>query len=471
MRPKLNPQAELDFQPSNLNLTNEYYQRFEAVSRILDENPQILNLVHEDLKDALASATTKDRSGNNFTYTSDTVLRIFLCQIIEGRSLRETVIRVDDSHFLRRFVRIYDGPMMDFTTFCRLKNCISAETWKKVNAALAGYAVRESLIDGEQLRLDTTAVETNIHWPTDSSLLWDTYRVLARLIEQARELDPAAVGDRRLLTRKAKRLYAGISRKASKNPKAMEALKPLYERLIQLTTGLCQWGEQVRQKLEEGCRDKRYGVLEHATAVVIAEQIAHYRQLGLRVIDQTSRRVLDEEQVPNAEKLFSIFEPHTELLKRGKAAKPVEFGHMVQIQQVATKFITDYDVFERKPVEHQLLQPALDSHKALFGQFPESLAADKGYYESMAAIEELSRSIETVSIAKKGSRTEKEALRESDPDFRFAQRFRAGVEGTISFLKRILGLFRCFNKGWPHYVSTIGAAIFTHNLLLLARTR
>ena len=461
MRPKLNPQACLDFQPSNLELTNAYYQRFEAVSRILDENSEILDLVHQDLKEALKSATTKDRSGNNFTYTSDTVLRILLCHIIEGRSLRETVVRIDDSQFLRRFVRIHDGPMMDFTTFCRLKNCIRPETWEKVNAALAGYAVQKSLIEGEQLRLDTTAVETNIHWPTDSSLLWDTYRVLGRLIEEARELDPAAVGTRRLQTRKAKRLFTRISRKASKNPETMEVLKPLYEELIRLTTNICQWAEEVRQQLEQRCPD----ILGQA----LAAQLAHFRQLGLRVIDQTSRRVLDEEQVPNEQKIFSIFEPHTELLKRGKAAKPVEFGHMVQIQQVASKFITDYDVFEKKPVEHQLVQPALDSHKALFGQYPETFAADKGYYADMATIKELSRSIKTVSIGKKGSRTEEESLRESDPDFRFAQRFRAGVEGTISFLKRVLGLFRCFNKGWPHYVSTIGAGIFTHNLLLLAR--
>ena len=470
MRPKVNPQAELDFQPSNLKVTNQYYKQYQAVSRVLEENPEILGLLHEDLKDALKSATSKDRSGKNFTYTSDTVLRILLCQIIEGLSLREIVIRIDDSHFLRRFVRIYSGPMMDYTTLCKLKNCISPETWKKVNEALAGYAVRESLIDGAQVRLDTTAVETNIHWPTDSSLLWDIYRVLGRLIDQAREIDPSAVGRRRLLRRKAKRLYAKISRKASKKPENMEALKPLYERLIQLVTGICQWSEEVRQRLEAGCRDKRYGVLEHARAQAIAEEITHYRQLGLRVIDQASRRVLDGEQVPNEEKLFSIFEPHTELLKRGKAAKPVEFGHMIQIQQVAAKFITAYDVFEKKPVEHQLLQPALDNHKELFGEHPESLAADKGYYENMATIEELNKIIPVVSIAKKGNRTEQEVQRESDPDFRFAQRFRAGVEGTISFLKRILGLFRCFNKGWEHYVSTIGAAIFTHNLLILART-
>jgi IS5 family transposase len=464
VRRKINPQHELDFQPSSLKLTNEYYEKYEAASMILDENQRIVDLVHKDLKNALKAETVRARGGGTFRFTSDTVLRILVCQILEGLSLRAIVIRIDDSHYLRRFVRIYDGPMMDFTTLCKLKNCIRPKTWKKVNEFLARYAVQEALIEGDQLRLDTTAVETNIHWPTDSSLLWDTYRVIARLIEQAREIDPGAVGHRRLQTRKAKRLYTKISRKA--RPGSMETLRPLYDRLIQLTLNICQWADDVRQALEEGSRKERYDLI----AEVIAMEIAHYRQLGLQVIDQASRRVLDGEQIPNDEKLFSIFEPHTELLKRGKTAKPIEFGHMIQIQQVAGKFITDYDVFDKKPVEHALLRPALDRHCELFGHSPQSLAADKGYYESMATIEELSKEIEVVSIAKKGRRSEEEARRESDPDFRLAQRFRAGVEGTISFLKRILGLVRCFNKGWDHYVSTIGAAIFTHNLLILTRT-
>ena len=179
--------------------------------------------------------------------------------------------------------------------------------------------------------------------------------------------------------------------------------------------------------------------------------------------------MLDGGQVPNEQKLFSIFEPHTELLKRGKAAKPNEFGHMIQIQQVESKFITGYDVFENKPVEYELLKPALEGHKKLFGDYPEVVSADKGYYEDMTAIKELNKTIDVVAIAKKGKRTEKEEERELDPDFTFGQRFRAGVEGSISYLKRMFGLFRCLNKGWEHYSSTVGAAIFTHNLLILTR--
>lgn len=178
---------------------------------------------------------------------------------------------------------------------------------------------------------------------------------------------------------------------------------------------------------------------------------------------------IDGEQIPNQEKIFSIFEPHTELLKRGKAGKPIEFGHMIQIQQVESKFITDYEVFEDKPVEYELIEPAIESHKRLFGHYPGQLATDKGYYQDMAHIEQLEQQIEVVSIAKKGKRTEEQSQREHDPLFRHAQRFRAGVEGTISFLKRVLGLVRCYSKGWEHYLATIGATIVAHNLLILAR--
>jgi len=469
LRPKINTQSELNFQPSNLEITNKYYAKYDAISAILDENPEIVNTIHIDLTEALEEAVVEDRHGAKFKYTSDTVLRILLCQIIEGCSLREIVIRIDDSNFLRSFVRIFNGPMIDFTTFCRLKNRIKPETWKQVNELLARAAVEGQLITGDQLRLDTTAVETNIHWPTDSSLLWDTYRTLAQYIERIREIDPVLVSDRRLLIKKVKRLQQKIARKASKHSSASAALEPLYIQLIRLVENICEWSGDIAVALANNLARHRYSVLDQATMEFLLQQIAHYRALGEQVIDQARRRIVDKEQVPNKEKIFSIFEPHTELLIRGKAGKPIEFGHMIQIGQVDGKFITEYDVFETKPVEYELIEPALEHHKRLFGDYPDKVAADKGYYESMKQIDDLGKEVEVVAIAKKGKRTEEQTQREMDPAFRHAQRFRAGVEGTISFLKRVLGLFRCYNKGWEHYAATVGATILAHNLLLLAR--
>ncbi len=464
MRAKHVNQRGLDFSKSHLRITNEYYARYEAVSTVLDQAPKMLDLIHRDLEKALDFVNDKHR-GRRPEYTTDNVLRILVCQVLEGASLRKIVVRIDDSNFLRRFARIDNGPMMDYTTLCKLKNAIRRDTWKAVNRCLARYAFQQELIEGSKLRLDTTAVETNVHWPTDSALLWDVYRTLDRLIRQAREIDPEAVGSRRLQSRRAKRLQQQIARRAAYRGRAAGQLKPLYLQAIRMVEDLFDWAGSVRQELD---RSRRLtGVTAKAAALI--QQIDHYIELGRRVVDQARRRVLDGERVPNDDKLFSIFESHTELLKRGKAGKDVEFGHMVQLQQVEGKFITDYEVFSKRPVEYELLESVLESHKEIFGRYPAELAGDKGYYENMDAIGRLQRKVPIVSIAKKGRRTIEEIEREHDPLFRLAQRFRAGIEGTIAFLKRSLRLCRCFNKGWEHFVSTIGQTILAHNLLVLAR--
>ena len=468
MRPKFDPQPELDFPVSNLALTQEFYAKYEAISKILDENPEILARVHGEVAHILESKvdTSKPR---RHRFSSDNVLRILVVQNLEGFSLRQTVVRIDDSPSLRRFTRIHRKPMMDFTTLDKLKNAIGSGTWKEMNRLLAQHAVREERITAEALRLDTTAVETNLHWPTDSSLLWDSYRVLSGLIEQARKLDADLVGPGRLHRRRAKREALSIARKAAKRGPKTEALKPLYRGLLGRVEGICTWALRIGKGLAQRASSQRYGPGKCASAQALAVELLHFHELAQHVIDQARRRVLAGESVPNEEKLFSLFEPHTELLKRGKAGKDIEFGHMIQIQQVREKFITDYAVYEKKPVEHSLLKPALASHRALFGQDPTQLTADKGYYQSMDAIEALEKTIDVVSIAKKGKRTVEETEREQDPLFREAQAFRAGVEGTISFLKRILRLARCFNRGWERFVATVGSTVFAHNLLVLAR--
>ena len=467
MRTKCNPQRGLDFSESHLKITNEYYAKYEAVSSTLDRAPDLVDQVHQELAKPLQEVNRKTHQGRPYAYSSENVLRILVCQVIEGESLRGVVVRIDDSVFLRRFVRIDNGLMMDFTTLCKLRNAIRPETWAEINRRLGQLAVREEWIEGGKLRLDTTAVETNVHYPTDSSLLWDVYRVLARAIEKTRAIAPAAVGSRRLQTRRAKRLQQQIARAAGAKRGGTRRLKPPYKRLIRLVEEVSQWARSVRDELAK--RTHGGTGLDLAVIEGIVQQIDHILPLGAHVVDQCRRRVLQGERVPNDEKLFSLFEPHTELLVRGKAGKPVEFGHMIQIQQVADKFITDYGVFSKRPVESKLLDAALESHKELFGAYPATLATDKGYYENMEAIDHLQKKVAVVSIAKKGRRTMEETEREHDPLFRHGQRFRAGVEGTISFLKRILRLARCFNKGWKHFASTVGQTVFAHNLLILAR--
>ena len=467
MRPKFEAQREFEFPTSNLKLTREYYAKYEAISKILDTNAEIVDLAHRDLRHALI-APNRSRPGRA-RFTTEHVLRLLIVQSLEGLSLRQTVVRVDDSPALRQFVRLGTKPMMDFTTLDKLKNALRPATWKKIHRALARYAVSENQITGDRLRLDTTAVETNIHWPTDSTLLWDTYRVLARLIERAREVDADVVGTGRLHSRRAKREALAITRAAAQKGRRARSLKRPYQRLIRRVEEILSWAAGVAHGLVDGIESQRYGAWAHTQTEALLEELAHFHALGVRVVDQARRRVVHGESVPNDEKLFSVFEPHTELLIRGKAGKSVEFGHMIQIQQVEEKFITDYEVYEHKPVEHALIDLSLIRHRELFGSDPSELTADKGYYKNRETIRALEKRIEVVSIAKKGPRTPEETERERDPLFRHAQAFRAGVEGSISFLKRMLRLARCFNRGWEHFAATVGQTVFAHNLLVLAR--
>jgi IS5 family transposase len=467
---KRQAQRALDFSGTHLTITKEYYAKYRAISTFLEKSPEIVDLVHKDLASPLARVNRRaGRGGRQHQFSSENVLRILLCQVIEGESLRGIVVRIDDSHLLRRFVGVDYAAMMDFTTLCKLKNAIRPETWHEVNRLLAERALKEELIEGTRLRVDTTAVETNIHYPTDSSLLWDVYRVLARLIVKLREIDGDLVGSRRLQTRRAKRLQQKIARRAAKKRHDRDRLKPLYSELIRLVEEVVSWTVELRDAIKRGeetsCRD----ALDVVKIEAIGREMDHYASLAGRVVGQARRRVLQAESVPNAEKIFSIFEEHTELLIRGKAGKEIEFGHMVQIEQVGSKFITGYEVYETKPIEYEQVDGVLKRHAALFGKHPEEFSADKGYYESTEALAKLRTKVPVVSIAKKGRRTEEETAIEHDPLFRHAQRFRAGVEGTISFLKRILRLARCFNKGWNHFAATVAQTVFAHNLIILAR--
>jgi IS5 family transposase len=430
----------------------------------------LVQKAHQELTKPLRHAKRKGPQGQNCTYSSDTVLRLYLVKVLEDLTFRGTVVRVDDSPRLRDFTRIYNGPMMDPSTLCRLVNALRPKTWRALNDLLRRSAAKEGRITGEQERIDGTAVETNIHWPTDSGMLWDTYRVLARLVRQIREIHPAISWDKRLHDRRAKKLHGQIARASQhKSGKAKKKQKGLYERLIGLVAGILDWMPSFCERVLREAPRAGVTALELVKIEALVKEIGDYLSLGHRVVDQSRRRVILGEQVPNDEKIFSIFEPHTELLKRGRAGKPVEFGHMIYLQQVDGCFITGYGVYEKRPVEHELVEDAIEDHRELFGHYPKVFAADKGFWQDSKARELLRLKVPTVSICKKGKRTEAEEEYEHGVLFRLAQRFRAGIEGSISFLKRVFGLGRCINKGFEHFEATVGATVFAHNLLVLTR--
>lgn len=452
MRHQSIPEQYFDFsEKSTLKVVLEYRQKYEALSEVLDANPDLLRLAHRDWA-RLLSTSPEGRSG----YTSEQLLRTLLVMFLEGDSYRDVMIRIDTSEFLRYFVRLGLKATMDFTFLSKALGALAAETLAAMNQVVATYAVGTGQISGEKERLDSTVYETNIHYPTDSSLLWDSFRTLARHLRQIQKGFPVLGLDPRFHDQKVKKLATFIARHASSKRKATRRqVKRHYRLLIARVRWILGVGQTVLAQLQ--------------TLGETAADLAHYLPLVTQIISQAEQRILQGLQVPADQKLYRLFEEHTELLQRGKARKPIEFGHKVLLAQTAEKFIHHYEVLPQRREDVELLAPALEAHRQLFGHDPQVLAADKGFYQSMDQIHSLQTTIPTVSIAKKGRRTAAEEERETAEAFVQGQRFRAGIEGSISVLKRAFPLGCCLCKGFTHYATSVGLAVLCHNLVLLAR--
>lgn len=454
MRTKFAYQEPLSYCPSNsAQIVQDYVEKYKRLDALLQVNSAILDMAHEDLQRCLSSS----KQGRRGDYTTDQICRSILVMFIEQWSYRKTVFEVECNEVFNRFARLGVMPMMDFTFLSRAFNAISEETWKRINQALGAYAHQEEKIDGEKLRVDSTVYEANIHYPTDSSLLWDSFRTLARLLKKMRKSLKAMGLAPRFHLKKVKKLAEFISRNGkSTSKRTQRKVTGTYRTLVERVQRIADLTRTVLEKWS--------GALEGR-----ATQLAHYLPIVERIIHQTEKRVFEGIILPADEKVYSLFEEHTELLKRGKAGKPIEFGHKIVVAQNGEKFITHYEVLPQRKEDKELLDATLNAHKDLFGEAPRVLAADRGFYESRDQLERLQEEITTVSIAKKGKRTAAEEERESSSDFQEGQNFRAGSEGTISVLKRAFKLKRCLFKGFKNFAASVGCAVFCHNLVLLAR--
>lgn len=429
-----------------------YREQYAALDRVLRENPQLVRAAHREFCRALGTSS----GGRAAAYSSEELLRALFVACLEGDSYRQAVIRIDTSEFLRGFVGLGWKATMDYSFLAKAFGALSEQTWQAMNAHLARYAQAQGHVSEERLRVDTTVVETNIHYPSDSSLLWDSWRVLARLLGRIQQECPELALRHRYHPRKVKRLATFIARYAgSPSKRTQQQVRGRYGTLIERVRALEERSRRVLAQLD--------------AAGYEAPELARYQPTVAKIVHQAEQRVLRGGSVPNAEKVFSLFEAHTELLKRGKAGKPVEFGHKVVVAQTGEKFIHHYEVLAKQCDDALLLEGTLEAHRRLFGAPPQLAAMDVGFYENREQLERLRKGIETVSMRKRGRRTEEEKRREASEAFRAGQRFRAGVEGSISVLKRVFRLNRCLYKGFKQYASAVGCAVLCHNLVLLAR--
>lgn len=429
------------------------------ISDFLDRLPKLITLVEEDLLRGL-----KDRRGGRQGLSAEQVLRSFILQRIKGWSYRELRERIADGYTLRHFTRFDTQPVpRRADAFQRSFSRLRRETLDEINRAVVRGAVELALEDGTRLRVDTTVVETDVHYPTDSTLLWDGVRVLCRLVEQVGERAPeAALGfsDRR---RRARRRMQEIARLRDRHGRRERSWRRKYRDLLQVSQEVADSAAKV------ATRARSMELADPLDALVVgalADEIGRYCGLLARVMDQTRRRVFAGEKVPAEHKLYSLFEPHTDLIVRGKAHKPVEFGHKVFLAESGIGLITDYQILQGNPPDERQVEDSLRRHVDLFGNLPELYAGDRGF-DGVHARQAEAQGVTVCIPQRGGKRTAERRTAERSRRFKSGQRFRAGIEGRISVLFRGRGMKRCRLHGRERFGVFVAAAVLANNLLVL----
>ncbi len=433
-----------------------------AISEFLDQQLPLIEQVRKDLERGLKNA----RTGRNGIAPSQ-VLRSLVLMRHKNWDYRELRERINDGFTLRSFTGFDSHPVPKHDAFHRAFNRITPETLRDINQLVVQAAVQLGLEDGKTLRVDTTVVESTIHYPTDATLLWDAVRTITRLIEELHEKLPDGVQGFTNRTRSARRRMQAIQRMSAAERTHQQ--EPKYRELIRITEQVVNNARQVVEKAKAAAPGAGADLIASLVIDSLRHEITGYCQLADRVIDQSRRRVLQGEKVPSEEKIYSIFEPHTDLIKRGKAQKPVEFGHKVFLAESAQGLITDYPVLDGNPSDTDHVPSSLDRHKQTFGIPPELYATDRGFFSAENVQYSEKAGVTQVSIPQRGGHktAEQDALERSKA-FKKAQRFRAGIEGRISVLFRGRGMKRCSFKGRQHFELLVGAAVLANNLLRIA---
>ena len=422
----------------------------ENISRILDANPTICDLAMQDL----CEVSNKTRRSGARGMTADQVVRAAIVKQMFSFTYKELAFHIIDSNSLRRFMRIGIADK-GFKKSVLNKNvkALSPQTWEAINTQIVQYAEDEKIEKGRQVRIDCTVVESNIHEPTDSSLLWDSVRVLTRLLHRAKNDFGLRVSFQDH-TRRAKRRLLGIMNSRSKKDR-----KSKYVDLIKVTSKSIGYAQRAIEAIDS------VAAVSHGV-VALRLDLNQYSQLAARVVDQTHRRVLLGENVPASDKVVSLFETHTDIIVKDN--RDTFFGHKVCLTGGASNLIVDCLIVDGNPADSSLTVKMLDRQKEQYGRYPLKVALDGGFASKDNLKKAKEKQIKDVCFAKKRGLQVEDMCRSQWVYDRLC-RFRAGIESGISWVKRCFGMTRCTWKGLRSFKSYVWASIVSANLLTLAR--
>jgi IS5 family transposase len=407
------------------------------VDKILEDG-KLLDAVYQ----GLVSRYPKSRTFGRVGWPAEIVIRMLLLKHIRNWSFDVLEREVRPNLLYREFTRVAAGKVPDAKTLGRQARALGPEVIKQIHRRVVELAVENKVVEGRKMRVDTTVVETNIHYPTDSSLLGDGNRVLTRLMKKVTALAGAAGAKLRDRSRSVKLRVLDIARAArSKVPQSQERMKVGYRKLLDSVSRVAGQAKRFSREIATGVKQST-DILQQAALEGVRREINTMVPRVQQVIKQTKARVFEGNTHAEG-KLFSIFEPSTEIIRKGKAGKPNEFGKMVKIQEAEGQIITDFEVYDQRPADSDVLVPAIEIHQQLTGRTPRIAAGDAGFYSAKNVARAKQIGVKRVSVPSRSTKSATLKLEQKKRWFKKGQKWRTGCEGRISILKRRHGLNRC----------------------------
>ena len=435
----------------------------QHVDEVLADD-QIVAAVYE----ALAKRHPKSRSRGRQGTPAETVLRLLILKHVRNWSYEMLEREVRANLVYRDFTAVGAGKMPDAKTMGRWGTALKPEVLKQVHARLVTIARDKGVIAGRRMRVDTTVVETNIHHPTDSTLLGDGVRVLTRTMRKITEIVGMAGTRLRDRSRSVKLRLLEIGRVArAKGPINQDKLKQRYQQLLNTTSRVVGQAKRFSEEIIQGVK-RSNDVLKQLALEGLRQELDEMTSLVRQVTKQTRARIF-QGNTRSQGKLLSLFEPSTEIIRKGKAGKPNEFGKMVKLQEAESQIITDYEVYTQRPYDSELLIAAIDAHQILLGRVPHLVAADAAFYSTRNEAAAKAKGVKRVCVPNRATKSAERKREQRKRWFRNGQKWRTGCEGRISVVKRRNGLSRCHYKGFAGMQRWVGFGVIADNVVNIGR--
>lgn len=423
------------------------------------EDEQLVSAVYE----ALAKRRPKSRTRGRRGAPAEVVLRLLLLKHIRNWSYQVLEREVRANLVYRDFTRVGAGKAPDAKTMGRWGLALGPEEVEKIHQRVVEIAKENQVVKGRKMRLDTTVVETNIHYPTDSNLLGDGVRVLIRAMQRIAGIAGQQGAQLRDRSRSVKLRILEIGRVVrSKGGPNRERLQQGYQKLLSIVGRVVGQAKRFSVEIAQGVK-RSADVMRQAALEGLRKELDIFVPRVQQVMQQAKQRIFGGD-IHVAQKLVSIFEPTTEIIRKGKASKPTEFGKMVKIQEAENQLITDYAVYEKRPSDAELVVAAIDVHEQRLGCRPRLAAADAAFYSARNEAAAHEKGVIRVCIPNRSTKSAERKREQKKRWFKQGQKWRTGCEGRISVLKRRHGLRRCLYKGDSGMKRWVGLGVIADNL-------